>query len=104
MRGTLGKKMRMRTYTVQVEGVGAAGCVGVRGEGDLDGRVLRERIDATGRQEVLGGLRAAQDLQEDGDGGRNKGGIVDEEVRGVETKGHVEGQVDTALLRSAGLP
>ena len=46
---------------------------------------------------------ATQDLEEDGDRGRIKGGVVDEEVRAVEVEGHVEGQVDTAGLRSAGL-
>ena len=35
-------------------------------------------------------MLATQDLKEDGDGGRSKGGIVDEEVRAVEVEGHVE--------------
>ena len=68
---------------MQVEGVRAAGCVSVGGESDLDGRVLREGVDASGWQEVLSRLSAAQDLKEHGDGGRDKGGVVDEEVGAI---------------------
>ena len=81
----------------------AAGCVCVCGESDLDGRVLWEGVDAAGWQEVLSRLSTAQDLKEYGDGGRDKGGVVDEEVRGVEAESHVERQVDATLHRSAGL-
>ena len=48
-------------------------------------------------------MLATQDLKEDGDGRRSKGGIVDEEVRAVEVEGHVESQVDAAGLWPAGL-
>ena len=88
---------------MQVEGVRAACRIDIGGEGDLDGRVLREGVDTAGRKEVLSRLRTAQDLKEHGDGWRDKGSVVHEEVCGVESKDHVERQVYAALHGSARL-
>ena len=65
---------------MQVEGMGCARGVGGRDrEGELDGRVGREGVDAAAREEVRGGLRTAHDLEEDWDGGRDERLAVDEE-------------------------
>ena len=92
-----------QTYTVQVEGVGRARGVGRGGEGDLDGLVDRECVDASGGQEVLGSLRAAQNLKEDGDSGRRERRVVDEEVGAVKVESHVDSHIDTALSSDARL-
>ena len=91
------------TYAVQMEGVRRARGVHRGGEGDLDGRVDRELVDAAGRQEVLGGLGTAQDLEEDGHGGRDEGGVVNGEVVAVEVEDQVDCLVDATRGRSAGL-
>ena len=91
------------TYTVQVEGVRCAGGVGRSGEGDLDGRVDGELVDTARREEILGSLGTAQDLQEDGDGGGHETRAVDGEPGPVEAEGKVDGLVDAPLGRAAGL-
>ena len=50
---------------------------------NLDDRVQRQGVHAPGRQEGLRREIAAQDLQEDGNTGRDKGRAVDEELRPV---------------------
>ena len=88
---------------MQMEGVRRAGGVDRGGEGDLDGRVDRELVDATGRQEALGGLGTAQDLEEDRHGGRDEGGVVNGEVVAVEVEDQVDRLVDAPGGRAAGL-
>ncbi len=68
------------TYTVQVEGVRSTGGGGSSREGELDGRVGRERVDAAGGEEVLGRVGTRDDLQQDRDSRGNEGGAVDEKV------------------------
>lgn len=72
--------MVMITYTVQMEGVRSTGGTSSRGERELNGRVRRQGVDVTGREEVTGSLGAAHDLQQNGSGGRLEGRAVDEEV------------------------
>ena len=91
-----GGRMMGETYTVQVERMGGSGGVGRGGEGELDGGVDGELVDTSGRQEVLGGLCAAQDLEENWHGGRGEGRIVDREVGAVEVEEEVDGLVDAS--------
>lgn len=56
---------------------------GGRGQRDLDGGVGRERVDGACREEVLRGLRTAQNLEEYWDGRRRECRVVDEEVGAV---------------------
>ena len=71
------------TYTVQVEGVRDTGGVGRGGHGDLDGRLRGELDDGAGREEVLGRLCTAQDLEEDGDGRGRERRAVGVEYRAI---------------------
>ena len=50
---------------------------------DLDDRVQQEGVHAPGRQERLRHDIAPQDLQEDGNTGRDKGQVIDEDLRPV---------------------
>ena len=68
------------TYTVQVEGVWGTGSGGASRERDLDGRVVREGVDAAAWEKVCCALGAREDLEEDGDRGRNEGRAIDEEL------------------------
>ena len=83
--------------------MGSAGRVGRSREGELNGLVDRQRVDASRWQEVLGGLRTAQNLKEDGDGWRGEGRVVDEEVRAVKVEDHIDGHISTALCSPARL-
>ena len=74
------------TYAVQVEGVGGTGRRGGSRERELDRRVGRQSVHAAGGQEVLGGVGAAHDLEQDRHGGRHKAVAVDEEVGAVLTR------------------
>lgn len=60
---------------VQVEGVRVAG-ERAAGHGELDGAVGRKGVQAAGGQEVGGGRRAAEDLEENRAGGRRPGYVV----------------------------
>ena len=64
MRATMGQTW---TYTVQVEGVRGSRSASCRGEGDLNVRIARERIDATRGEKILSRAGTAEDLQEDRD-------------------------------------
>ena len=59
------------------------GSGGAGRECDLDGRVVREGVDAAGRKKVLGGIGSGDDLQQDRDGRGSERCAVDEEVRSV---------------------
>ena len=92
----------MCAYTVQVEGMGLAGSVSVHGERDLDGRVGGEGVDAAVGEELGSRERAAENLEQDGDGRGREGVAVDVEVRAVEGEVQVERVVDATRLRRAG--
>ena len=97
------------------------GSGGASRERDLDGRVVREGVDAAGRKKVLGGVGPGDDLQQDRDGRGSERCTVDEEVRSVlwgdgqkdaehnggkithEVEGQVDVEVSTTLNRGTGL-
>ena len=54
-----------------------------RGERQLDGAQRREGNDAARGEQILRGLRAAQDLEQHGYAGRREGRVVDEKVGSV---------------------
>ena len=87
---------------MQVEGVGLARRVGGHGERDLDGRVGGDDVDAAVGEELGRGERAAEDLEQHGDGGGREGVAVDVEVGAVEAEVEVERVVDAADIGRAG--
>ena len=72
--------------TVEMEGVGLAGRVRGHREGELDGGVGRERVEAAAGEEVCCALGAREDLEEDGNRGRNEGRAINEELGAVLSK------------------
>ena len=72
------------------------------GERDLDRRVRGEGVHAAPREQVRRGGRAREDLEEDGDGGRDEGRAVDEELGAVEREREVQREVDAADRGRAG--
>ena len=60
-----------------------AGCHSSSRQGDFNRRVLGENIDAAVREEILSGLRAAENLEQDRDGRRSERMVVDVEVGAV---------------------
>ena len=69
---------------MQVEGVGSTrGVGGGDWEGEFNNLVRREFDDAASREERGGILRAAHDLEEDGDSGRDEGRAIDGEEGAV---------------------
>ena len=71
-------------------------------EGELDRRVRRERVDAPAREEILGALRAAEDLEEDRGAGRGERRAIHEELRAVERHRQAQRIVDALRDRLAG--
>lgn len=67
-----------QTYAVEMHGVRAT--EGTGGHGDLHRLAHGEVVDEAGGEQVLGGLRAAHDLKEDGDVGRTESLAVDVEL------------------------
>ena len=72
---------RWAAYAVKVERMRTADRE--RGDRDLNSRVRRKTEHTALRQEVLGILRAAEDLEKDRHIGRYEGSAIDREVRGA---------------------
>ena len=72
------------------------------GERKLDGRVRREGIHASAREEVRRAPCSAEDLQEDGDGRRRERRAIDEEACVVEREVEVQRVVHAPLARIPG--